>query len=89
MSHNVFLLIVYLVIFHFIVRTHDFCSELLGYEKPYVQPIALNAKQLRALLNNRGILYTGIVEKPELTNLVDLSGTYHTVYLICINSKFA
>jgi len=39
-----------------------------------VDPLLLSVKQLKLLLDNRGVNYTGLLEKTELAQLVSDSG---------------
>ncbi len=48
----------------------------LGALPSVIRPMALSARKLRAVLEHRGLLYTGMFEKPELAQVLDLSGMY-------------
>ena len=39
-----------------------------------LDPVALSVRKLKTLLDQRGVSYAGVVEKQELTDLVDASG---------------
>ena len=39
-----------------------------------LDPVSLSVKRLKTLLDQRGVSYAGVVEKKELTDLVDASG---------------
>ena len=39
-----------------------------------LDPVSLSVKRLKTLLDQRGVSYAGVVEKQELTDLVDASG---------------
>ena len=39
-----------------------------------LDPVSLSVKKLKMLLDQRGISYAGVVEKRELTDLMDTSG---------------
>ena len=50
------------------------------YEAGYLasrllDPVSLSVRKLKTLLDQRGVSYAGVVEKQELTDLVDASGT--------------
>ncbi len=50
------------------------------YESGYLashllDPVSLSVRKLKTLLDQRGVSYAGVVEKQELTGLVDASGT--------------
>jgi len=49
------------------------------YEAGYISsklldPVSLSVKKLKMLLDQRGVSYAGVIEKLELTELVDTSG---------------
>jgi len=39
-----------------------------------LDPVSLSVRRLKALLDQRGVSYTGVVERQELTELVHQSG---------------
>lgn len=70
------LLIIYLVLVFIISRILDL---VLWYHHgisstQIVDPLLLSVRQLKQLLENRGVSYTGYVEKKELAELVEASG---------------
>jgi len=40
-----------------------------------IDPVSLGVRKLKLLLDKRGVSYAGVVEKPEMTDLVETSGT--------------
>ena len=51
------------------------------YEGGYISshlldPVALSVKKLKILLDQRGVSYAGVVEKQELTELVEATGEF-------------
>jgi len=40
-----------------------------------LNPVSLSVRRLKALLDERGVSYTGVLERHELTELVQQSGT--------------
>ena len=40
-----------------------------------IDPVSLGVRKLKLLLDKRGVSYAGVVEKPEMTELVEASGT--------------
>lgn len=70
------LLIIYLVLVFIISRILDL---VLWYQHgisstQIADPLLLSVRQLKQLLDNRGVSYTGYVEKKELAELVEASG---------------
>lgn len=70
------LLIIYLVLVFVISRILDL---VLWYQHgisstQIVDPLLLSVRQLKLLLENRGVSYAGYVEKKELAQLVEASG---------------
>ena len=39
-----------------------------------LDPVSLSVKKLKSVLDQRGVSYNGVVEKAELTDLVEASG---------------
>lgn len=77
------LLIIYLVLVFIISRILDL---VLWYQHgisstQIVDPLLLSVRQLKQLLENRGVSYTGYVEKKELAELVEASGMSSLVNL--------
>lgn len=73
---QVTLLIIYLVLVFLISRLLDL---VLWYQHGIpsthiVDPLLLSVRQLKHLLENRGVSYAGYVEKKELAQLVEASG---------------
>lgn len=46
-----------------------------------LDPLTLSVKKLKQILDSRGISYSGVVEKPELIELVESSGRFHSILL--------
>ncbi|XP_071448561.1 E3 ubiquitin-protein ligase RNF103-like isoform X2 [Hetaerina americana] len=72
---QLFILIVYLLMIFIISRLHDL---VLWFHNGFssteiVDPLLLSVRQLKHLLEVRGVSYTGCVEKHELASLVDAS----------------
>ncbi|KAG8232852.1 hypothetical protein J437_LFUL012656, partial [Ladona fulva] len=71
-----FLLVLYLLLIFIISRLHDL---VLWFHNGFsstevVDPLLLSVRQLKHLLEVRGVSYTGCVEKHELASLVEASG---------------
>lgn len=66
---------VYLLLVFIISRLIDFASWFQHgiSSTQVVDPLFLSVRQLKQLLDNRGVSYTGFVEKKELVELVDAS----------------
>ncbi|XP_049806395.1 E3 ubiquitin-protein ligase RNF103-like [Schistocerca nitens] len=66
---------VYLLLVFIISRLIDFASWFQHgiSSTQVVDPLLLSVRQLKQLLDNRGVSYTGYVEKKELVELVDAS----------------
>ena len=41
-----------------------------------IDPLSLGVREMKLLLDKRGVSYAGVVEKPEITELVETSGNY-------------
>lgn len=70
------LLAVYLVLVFIFCRILDL---VLWYQRgisstQLVDPLRLSVRQLKQLLENRGVSYAGYVEKKDLVQLVEASG---------------
>ncbi|ELU09840.1 hypothetical protein CAPTEDRAFT_222551 [Capitella teleta] len=70
------LLVVYLTALFVLSRILE---AIAYYEDGYLashllDPVSLSVKKLKILLDQRGVSYAGVVEKQELTELVDASG---------------
>ncbi|XP_046385608.1 E3 ubiquitin-protein ligase RNF103-like [Ischnura elegans] len=72
---QIFLLILYLSMIFIISRLHDLVLWLHnGFSSTeIVDPLLLSVRQLKHLLEVRGVSYNGCVEKHELASLVDAS----------------
>uniref|UniRef100_A0A1B6CX40 Uncharacterized protein n=1 Tax=Clastoptera arizonana TaxID=38151 RepID=A0A1B6CX40_9HEMI len=70
-----FLLLIYLLLVFLICRLFDliFTSHQNITPTAIVDPIILSVRQLKLLLEHRGVSYTGYVEKKELVHLVEAS----------------
>ena len=56
-----------------------FLETVAWYEGGYLasrllDPVSLSVKKLKTLLDQRGVSYAGVVEKQELTDLMEGSG---------------
>lgn len=76
---KLFLLTLYLVFLFVLSRLletatwyHDTGTFLTSFA--VLDPISLSVKKLKQLLDDRGVSYTGVVEKQELIALVKSSG---------------
>lgn len=47
-----------------------------------LDPVSLSVRKLKAILNQRGVSYTGVVAQNELTELVQTSGNYYISRLL-------
>ena len=70
------LLTVYLGLLFILSR---FLETVAYYDSGYLasrilDPVSLSVRKLKILLDQRGMSYTGLVEKKELTELVEASG---------------
>jgi len=72
------LLCVYVVLLILVARILDVMAYLQGggsgIATRLLDPMALSVKQLTGLLDSRGVSYAGVIEKQELTHLVNVSG---------------
>ena len=73
---KVFVLVLYIVFLFLISRTIDtFYYYNSGYlANKWVDQLSLNVRKLKILLDQRGVSYAGVLEKHELTSLVNTSG---------------
>jgi hypothetical protein len=69
-------LCVFVVLMYLLLRVLEWNSYVLLGAFPHrvLDPLSLNARKLRALLDRRGILFGGVFEKAELAALVRVSG---------------
>ena len=70
------LLMLYLAVLFVLSRILE---AVAYYEGGYLasrllDPVSLSVRKLKILLDQRGVSYAGVVEKQELTELVDASG---------------
>ena len=73
---KIFLLAVYLTILFVLSRLLE---TVAYYEGGYLasrllDPVSLSVRRLKLLLDQRGVSYAGVVEKQELTELIENSG---------------
>ena len=72
------LLVLYLVLMFMMCRVLDlllWCQQGIS-PTVIVDPIVLSVRQLKQLLEVRGVSYTGYVERQELAHLVKASGNF-------------
>lgn len=72
------LLVLYLAVLFVLSRILE---AIAYYEDGYLashllDPVSLSVRKLKILLDQRGVSYAGVVEKKELTELVDASGRF-------------
>lgn len=70
------LLVIYILVLFTLSRLLEAVSWFeTGYlASKLLDPVSLSVKKLKLLLDQRGVSYAGVVEKRELTNLVETSG---------------
>jgi len=70
------LLTIYLAVLFILSRILEAVTHYQGGYLPsrLLDPVSLSVRRLKALLDQRGVSYTGIVERHELTELVQQSG---------------
>lgn len=78
---KLFLLTLYLVALFLLSRILE---TVAYYEGGYLasrilDPVSLSVKKLKLLLDQRGVSYAGVVEKQELTELIENSGKYFVI----------
>jgi len=93
------LLTIYLAVLFVLSRILEAVTHYQGGYLPsrLLDPVSLSVQRLKALLDQRGVSYTGIVERQELTELVQQSGVYFTstsfihalVAMVCRDSSKA
>jgi len=81
------LLTIYLAVLFVLSRILEAVTHYQGGYLPsrLLDPVSLSVQRLKALLDQRGVSYTGIVERQELTELVQQSGVYYD-YVCFINT---
>ncbi|CAL1542865.1 unnamed protein product [Lymnaea stagnalis] len=77
------LLLIYISLLFILSRVLDaisWCESGYGgaFSHQLLDPMVLSVAKLKALLEQRGVSYESVVEKSELTSLVDSSGTVST-----------
>ena len=73
------LVLIYFLLVFLLAKILDLSSswlELSCVASPLFNPFALSVRRLKTLLDERGISYVGIVDKTELTQLVEESGGF-------------
>ena len=72
------LLAIYLAVLFILSRILEAVTQYEGTYLPsrLIDPVSLSVRRLKALLDQRGVSYTGVVERRELTDLVQQSGVY-------------
>ena len=80
------LLSLYLVVLFLLSRLLE---AVAWYEGGYLasrllDPVSLSVKKLKMLLDQRGVSYAGVVEKQELTELMEASGECCAVWLCLV-----
>ncbi|XP_023213523.1 E3 ubiquitin-protein ligase RNF103-like isoform X2 [Centruroides sculpturatus] len=76
---KILLLSLYLLLLFFLTRLLEAASwyhggRLFFPTRTVLDPFSLSVRKLKQLLDSRGVSYAGVVEKQELTTLVDASG---------------
>lgn len=76
---KILLLSLYLLLLFFLTRLLEAASWYQGGKlffptRTILDPFSLSVRKLKQLLDSRGVSYAGVVEKQELTTLVDASG---------------
>lgn len=87
---RIFILITYFIVVFIVSRILDL---VLWYHHGYlpndlVDPIVLNVRQLKLLLDSRGISYTGVLEKQQLVELLNDSGEFFLPFKTWYNFLF-
>ena len=70
------LLCVYLLVLVLLSRLLEAVAYLEGgaLANRLLDPVTLSVRKLKVLLDRRGVSYAGVVEKQELTDLINASG---------------
>ena len=70
------LLAIYLAVLFVLSRILEAVSYYQGgyLSSRLLDPVSLSVRKLKAILDQRGVSYTGVVERHELTDLVKTSG---------------
>ena len=84
---KLFLLALYLTVLFILSRLLE---TVAYYEGGYLasrllDPVSLSVRKLKLLLDQRGVSYAGVVEKQELTELIESSGKCFDLYLVDFN----
>jgi len=71
------LLIIYLAVLFIVTRLLEavIWSDQGQISRRFLDPMTISVLRLKALLEQRGVSYDNLVEKGELTDLVEASGT--------------
>ena len=82
MWFKLILLLIYVAVLFILARLLEAASwvetGVLSYR--LLDPMTLSVLKLKTLLEQRGVSYDGVVEKPELSELVDATGKYIKIY---------
>lgn len=72
------LLLIYVAVLFVLARVLEAVSwiETGVLSHRLLDPMTLSVLKLKTLLEQRGVSYEGVVEKPELSELVDTTGKY-------------
>ena len=81
---KLFLLALYLTVLFILSRLLE---TVAYYEGGYLasrllDPVSLSVRKLKLLLDQRGVSYAGVVEKQELTELIESSGKCFDLCLV-------
>ena len=71
------MLIIYLAVLFIVTRLLEavIWSDQGQISRRFLDPMTISVLRLKALLEQRGVSYDNLVEKGELTDLVEASGT--------------
>ena len=71
------MLIIYLAVLFIVTRLLEavIWSDQDQISRRFLDPMTISVLRLKALLEQRGVSYDNLVEKGELTDLVEASGT--------------
>lgn len=78
MWFKLILLLIYVAVLFVLARVLEAVSwiETGVLSHRLLDPMTLSVLKLKTLLEQRGVSYEGVVEKPELSELVDTTGKY-------------
>ena len=78
MWFKLILLLIYVSVLFILARLLEAASwvETGVLSHRLLDPMTLSVLKLKTLLEQRGVSYDGVVEKPELSELVDATGKY-------------